>query len=88
MARCDRACVYASGMRFAGLAFAVIVLAVAGCVRADARQVTTPDGTPGWYIECPNDQGDCVTKADAECPHGYLTIGEPEHRGSLTIRCR
>jgi hypothetical protein len=75
-------------MSSARFARAVIVLAVAGCVRADARQVTMADGTADWTIECPNDQRDCVTKADAECPHGYLTIGEPEHRGSLTIRCR
>jgi hypothetical protein len=69
--------------------FAVVCLfAVVGCVHASSRQVTTVDGTPSWFIECPDDQGACVDKATAKCPHGYVTESEEEHRGSMTIRCR
>jgi hypothetical protein len=70
------------------LAIAVAALAGASCVRAAIRPAMTPDGSMGWFIECPEDQGACLTKADVECPRGYLTVGEPEHRGSMTIRCR
>ena len=69
-------------------AITICLFTVAGCVRASMQSVTTPDGTAGWCIECPDDHRACSERADAQCPHGYLTVGEPEHRGSMTIRCR
>jgi hypothetical protein len=69
--------------------FAVVCLfSVVGCVHAASTRITTATGAPGWFIECPDDQGACVEKATAQCPHGYVTEGEEEHRGTLTIRCR
>jgi len=62
----------------APMRIALALLVVAGCVTSD--RVPLPDGSFGWYIECPRDQSACLDEAAEKCPRGYEVID----RGSRT----
>jgi len=80
--------------------YLLALLVVAGCVTSD--RVPLPDGSYGWYIECPRSQVACMEEAALHCPVGYEVIDRggqpgfvmsgrtavPTYRGNLTVKCR
>jgi hypothetical protein len=52
----------------------IYVLVLVGC--ATATPITTPNGTPGYVIECPDDLPACYQKAAEVCPSGYNVLNQ------------
>lgn len=58
----------------------VLVTFLAGCA---TPQITLPDGTKGYAVECKNSLAICYKKASKLCPTGYDII-EDDKNGSAS----
>ena len=58
------------------LLFSFVVLA-AGC-SVQPVKMTTTDGSQRYFMDCGDDKGECITKANELCPNGYTMDNESD----------
>lgn len=52
-----------------------------------ARQITLPDGTDVWHIECPgwaNNWSNCFARADYLCHNGFVLVEQRNGEGGAS----
>jgi hypothetical protein len=57
------------------VALVVIVALIAGC-GVDPVKMNTSDGSSRYFMNCGDDKGACVAKANELCPKGYTIENE------------
>ncbi|WDM66141.1 hypothetical protein K6981_11150 [Xanthomonas cucurbitae] len=50
---------------------------VAGC-GVQPVKMATPDGSQRYFMDCGDDKGQCITKANELCPNGYSMSNESD----------